>query len=234
MRMRLCAFALILFFVTSAHAGQTLVLSNSDMHATTGPVYQDFVLKEAFRRIGVRIKIINLPAERTLINVNEGIDDGTFVRIAGLEQDYPNMVMVPEVISVFDFIAYSKNPSIVINGWDSLRPYNVGIIVGWKILEANIKDTKSLMKVNDDVALFELLRLGRADIVIYDRRGGEVARHLNIEGAHALGPPLATRELFLYLNSRHAAMVPKVAVALRDMKRDGTFERIKNSTEANH
>jgi hypothetical protein len=43
----------------------------------------DLVLKEAFRRVGIEISIIAVPAERALRNAGEGIEDGTFSRIAG-------------------------------------------------------------------------------------------------------------------------------------------------------
>jgi len=32
--------------------------------------------------------------------------------------------------------------------------------------------------------------------------------------------------MYLYLNKKHAALVPKLAEALRDMRRDGTLQRL--------
>ena len=39
-------------------------------------------------------------------------------------------------------------------------------------------------------------------------------------------PPFAVSDMYIYLNKRHAELVPKVAQALVNMKTDGTFQRI--------
>jgi polar amino acid transport system substrate-binding protein len=45
---------------------------------------------------------------------------------------------------------------------------------------------------------------------------------------HPLAPPLDTREMFIYLHRRHAPLVPKLAEALRAMKREGFYRRVYN------
>jgi polar amino acid transport system substrate-binding protein len=51
-------------------------------------------------------------------------------------------------------------------------------------------------------------------------------RQQDIKGVHALDPPLATREMFIYLNRRHAALVPRLAEALREIKAEGLYDRL--------
>lgn len=60
--------------------------------------YQDRLAIEIFRRLGKKITIQILPGERSLINLNQGIDDVTFVRIKGMRKIYPNVRIVPEKI----------------------------------------------------------------------------------------------------------------------------------------
>jgi polar amino acid transport system substrate-binding protein len=207
-----------------------LVLSSED-----GPPYTmpdgsgivDGVLKEAFRRVGVEVTIISVPAERALINANEGIEDGNFLRIAGLSEKYPRLIQVPEKLVDYDFVAFSRHVGVATAGWESLRPFNVAFVRGWKILEENVTGARSLQKVRDQEILFHLLDKGRVDLVIYSRRGGMlVIKELGLEGVKVLEPPLARREMFLYLNDRHAAWVAPVSEALRNMKEDGAYQRI--------
>lgn len=47
---------------------------------------------------------------------------------------------------------------------------------------------------------------------------------------HALDPPLAVREMYLYLNRRHHALLPLLAGHLREMKDDGTFAALKEES----
>lgn len=216
-------------FIGNVH-GATLELSTSDAppYSTPGGSgLADRIVLEAFRRTGVTIKLVAAPSERSLVNANLGIVDGEYLRIAGIEKMYPNLVMVPESICENEFTAFARDPAIKLKGWESLGPYSVGFITGWKLLEENVAKVKSLTKVKDDESLFDLLANGRVDIAIFDRRRGEAyLKHSRERGVRPLTPPLARRPMYLYLNRKHAALVPILAGALSQMKRDGSIRRI--------
>ncbi|MBF0551427.1 MAG: transporter substrate-binding domain-containing protein [Deltaproteobacteria bacterium] len=231
------AFLIILFslIITSSGSGQTgLVLntSNAPPNATkdhTG--LGDRVVREACRRIGVEVKIIMLPSERALMNANEGIDDGNFARIRGITAIYPNLVRVPEEITNFEFTAFTKNLNIQTTDWSSLKPYNVGIVTGWKILENSIVGAKSLVRVKDERVLFNLLAQDKADVVVYDKRQGLVLlNELKLGQIKTLSPALAKRSMYIYLHKRHQALVPELAAAIKAMKEDGTYKKIMDET----
>jgi polar amino acid transport system substrate-binding protein len=193
--------------------------------------FYDLVLLEAFRRIKQPLTIVNLPAERSLLNANSGITDGDFVRISGLERLYPDLIKVPEKIVDFEFVAFSRNVRMKTSSWASLKPYDVAIVRGWKILEENIVDTRSLVRTKDQRQLFRLLANERADIVIYSRfEGYALLKDLGLKDVTALEPPLAVREMYLYLNRKHQALVPRLAKALREMKTDGAYRAIRLKT----
>ncbi|MBT0665934.1 transporter substrate-binding domain-containing protein [Geobacter pelophilus] len=217
-----------------SNASQTLIFntSNAPPNSTdTATGSCDRILTEAFRRLGMNLKIVQLPSERALQNANQGIDDGNFVRVEGMEKMYPNLIRVPEAITTLEFTAFTKNDSIRITNWESLVPYRVAIVNGWKILENNIVGVKSLTKVRDEHVLFPLLLTGKVDIVVYDRRQGEYAlKQLGAEGVRALQPPLIVKPMYPYLNKRHADLVPKLDQILKAMKKDGTVKRIVTET----
>jgi polar amino acid transport system substrate-binding protein len=187
----------------------------------------DRVMTEAFRRLGLRLEIVNLPSERSLLSANEGIHDGNFARVQGLEKQYPNLIRVAEQITTFEFVAFTAGPVFRTAGWESLRPHHVGIVTGWKILEGNITGGASLTKVRDEKLLFGLLAAGRADLVVYDRQQGRVVlEQLGLRGITVLEPPLAVEGMYPYLHKRHAALVPRLERVLREMKQDGTYRKI--------
>lgn len=204
----------------------TSPLSNVDM---TG--FYDQVVIEAFRRAGLPVRIAHLPTERSITNADLGITDGEFPRISGLDSLYPNLIMVPEKIDDFEFVAFTWRNDIQIEDWDSCKPYNVAIVRGWKILETNLADVNSLVSVNNQQNLFTLLGEHRTDMVVYSRfEGQEMIETLGLDSIEVLEPPLAIREMFLYLNRKHLALVPEIEEQLRSMKHDGTYDRILEET----
>lgn len=225
----LCSLSFI--FVPPANTQQTIVLNtaNAPPNATedfTG--IGDRVLTEAFRRLGMQLKIVRLPSERALQNANDGIDDGNFARVAGLIKIYPNLIQVPESIVQFEFIAFSKKHKFQTIGWESVRPYNVGIITGWKILEKNITGTKTLTKTKNSSMLFNLLLADRVDIIVYDKKQGQlVLQELHaLKDVHLLEPPFAVTQGYPYLHKKHENLVQPLADTLKNMKTDGTYQKI--------
>ncbi|HEX7970655.1 MAG TPA: hypothetical protein VF501_00280, partial [Thiobacillus sp.] len=103
-----------------------------------GKGFIDAVAGEAFRRVGVRLRLVRLPAERGLLNANAGIEDGDLVRIAGLEARYPNLVRVPEKLLDWEFAAFGKDATLPAR-WETLRTRPVGHIRGWKLYERHPK-----------------------------------------------------------------------------------------------
>lgn len=189
----------------------------------------DRLVSEAARRIGVTVVFQSIPAERSLRNLSAGLDDGDGPRIREMDEIFPHLVRVPEPLFTFEFVAFSLDENVPMTGWDALEPFEVGIVRGWKILEMSIPPTVSLTTTSTPELLFRLLRERRADLVIIERMMGEIlARELRVEGVRVLEPPLASREMYLFLHSRHEGMVDDLADSLREMKLDGTYGRITN------
>lgn len=190
-----------------------------------GDGYLDMIVREAFRRAGVEYRLVKLPAERALLEANAGIEDGDLTRIAGLEAQYPNLVRVPEKLMDWVFTAFSKNRAIPAN-WPALRQRAVGHIKGWKIYEQNMAGASNVIAVDDSEQLFRLLELGRIEVALYSRwMGLALIQRQELKGVHALEPPLASREMFIYLHKKHTVLVPKIAAALRELKAEGFYER---------
>lgn len=227
-------FFIILFFwiLTSSlvQADQTLVINTTGKPPLNTPDqtgFLDLVAAEAFRRSGLQLKTIQLPAERGLINVNLGIEDGEMSRITGLEKTYQNLIRVPEKIMDWEFYAFSELNVDLKSGWKGLPGYSVAFINGWKILEKNVPAGAEITKVKNREQLFQLLIKQRSQIVIYERWAGlRYIKQPTFQIVRALQPALAIRKMYMYLNKKHHALVPKLASALKGMKQDGTYNRL--------
>lgn len=186
----------------------------------------DLIITEAFTRAGIPMTLVTLPSERGLISASAGDTDGDINRVGGLTAKYPELVQVEESNMIYEFMAFSRRTDISVRGWNDLRKLSVGFITGWRIFEENV-DSSSITKVDNPSQLFSLLQNDRVEVILMDRWGG--GYYLKASGmpdGRALEPPLAKRDMFLYLNRRHSELVPKVAEALRSMKADGSYSRI--------
>jgi polar amino acid transport system substrate-binding protein len=225
---------LLALFCAHASSAETLVLSTGVGPPFTTPRHDGFLdrlMTEAFRRAGASVQIrVHESSERALINANAGDDDGVVPRIKGLEQQYPNLVRIPEVVFDNDFVAYSLHHRFATPDWKSLAPYHVAYLIGWKIFENNLADHREATAVKDAAQLFNLLRLERTDVILYERwQGLWQARQLGLP-ARVMEPPLARQEMYCYVNRKHVGLAPAVAAALAAMKRDGSYRRIYDAT----
>ncbi len=181
---------------------------------------------EAFRRAGVQLRLVKLPAERGLINANAGIEDGDLARIAGLHAMYPNLIRVPEKLIDWEFVAFGKNPTLL-SKLDVLRTQPIGHIRGWKIYENMLAGAPAVVSSDDSAQLFRQLQLDRIDVALYERwLGMSLLRKQGIKGIYPLEPAIAKREMYIYLHKRHAALVPKIAEALRAIKAEGLYDKL--------
>ena len=191
------------------------------------PGFLEEVATEAFARAGYDLKIVILPAERVLVNANQGIEDGNLFRIAGLTKAYPNLIQVPEKFFESEFVGYVRGTPPNVTDWSGLAPFEVGYINGWKIFENNVTAARDVVKVRSADQLFGLLANDRADIVLYERwQGLWLARKMGLADVTAIEPPFVTMDMFMYLHKKHIALVPDVAAALKEMKADGTYRAI--------
>ncbi|MBF0381968.1 MAG: transporter substrate-binding domain-containing protein [Magnetococcales bacterium] len=218
--------------VSAANPQKTIYLNTSAEPPLTNDKKTgilDQIYTEAFARLGYKVHISRLSAERAMLSVNNGIDDGKYIKIAGLSRLFPKTLQVTEKSMDYEFVGFSKNIKLQTTGWETLKPYNVAIINGWKILEKNIVGTASLKKVKNARLLFGLLDNNRADIVIYARlEGYALIKEMGLKGVDVLEPPLATKGMYLYMNEKHKDLVEKVSKTLREMKEDGAYKKIFN------
>ncbi len=230
----LVAALTVLFAVLPLRAESELLITSAVFPPFTTEArdgFEDRLIPEIYRRAGYSVRIERLPTYRALIMVEEGQADGVTSHVMGITRNFRNLVQMSEPLFRRDFVAFTRDPDLKIRDWNSLEPYSVAIMNGWKILEWNIKRYQSLHKAKNAEQLFRLLDSGRVDVVVYARYSGlYLLDKLGIEGVRIADRPLATRDMALILNKRHADKLPKLDAALREIKRDGTWQEVYDET----
>ncbi|NQV45118.1 MAG: transporter substrate-binding domain-containing protein [Rhodospirillales bacterium] len=224
----------LLVVATPSFANNKIVLNTGIRDPFTTQDNQGFIdqlLREVFRRIGVEAEVIVYQtASKSLTNANAGIDDGAALRVKGLESKFPNLIQVPEKLMDNDFVAYSLGLDVVTDDWSSLDQHRIAYINGWQIFQNNLGHHNKTTKTENAQQMIDLLTNDSVDMVLYERwQGLWRASQLGISlTGHE--PPLAQREMFMYLHKKHEDIVAPAAKALADMKTDGTYQTIFDKT----
>lgn len=186
-------------------------------------------LEGAFKRIGLKFKLIYPgSAQRSLVAANED-GDGDASRVPDIKQIAPketeNLIQIPESISNIRFYVYTKRIVFSVNGYKSLANFRNGFRVGTKILEKNIPGERIILP--DATRLFQMLDDGRLDTVVeWSSISDKIIKENNYSGIKRLTPPLVDLPTYSLIHKKYQALAPEIAKALKEMKTDGTFEKI--------
>lgn len=220
--------------MSAAWAKQTIVL-NSSFYAPLTSEKQDGVLdliyQQLSKRLGIHIEIQNLTAsERCLRNADSGIVDGDVARVAGLEKIYPNLMRVPVPVMKYEMVGFSRKVDFKMTGAEGIKPYNIGVVRGWKILEQAAAGAHSVTSLESADQMFMMLDKNRIDIALLEKLEGlQIIKSMDIKGVRVLQPNLYEGEFYLYLNRKHAAMIPLISAELLKMAQEGVLQHIYDS-----
>lgn len=205
---------------------QTLTIGTN--HTPLDRKALEAISKQALRRLNLDVQLVTLPSARSLAAADAGEVDGEGLRVAGLTARYPNLLQVPEPYVRVALVAFSRDATLSLDGgWKALEPYRVAHIRGWKVFEAQMGSARAVQKVDRPEQLFQMLEAGHVDLALYTRADGvALARRMGLSSVAPLTPALQEVDLYLYLNRRHEALVPRLAEVIRQMKVDGSYNRV--------
>ncbi len=247
MKHRLCVVCIAVFVLamgaTTLQAQDRLLFASIGETENLLSVISTRILSEAYGRIGIEITTRVLSGPRALSMSNQGSIDGELFRGKINGDQFPNLIRIPVPIMYGEIVVFTKDVEFEVVGWDSLRPYSIGIQYGVKEIEDGTKGMR-VEPVRHSEQLLMKLATGRNDIVVHPRDLGLHALKAVIaqppegvdpealQGIRLLEPPLQRDALFHYLHNKHAELVPKLTVALQEMADEGLIQRIREKVEA--
>ncbi len=177
-------------------------------------------IEAAAKRAGIGVQMRPVSAERGMLMANEGKLDGAIGRTMLAAREYPRLLAVPEPVFQYAPTAYSYKTIDVARGWASLRGHTLCVRRGYNFTDERTRGLPR-QRLDNDASLLRMLKAGGCDVALMDRRNkeaeAEMARDPDLQ---RLLPPLEEVPLYLFLNKRHAALAPRLAEALKQLKRD--------------
>lgn len=198
------------------------------------------VYREAFRRLGLEFRLVGYPSQRAIVMADNGEVDGQVERGHDFVDEHPNLVRVEEPLMAEAYSAFATRPDVLVAGWDSLRNSRLSVVarrgVGKKVesLARLVQPGERLLFIETPEQGLRMLAKGRADLYVdYEPLVLETLQQLRVAepttfaAIHKAGELERTTH-HAFLHNKHAALAPRLAKVLRDMKREGLVEKYRH------
>lgn len=187
------------------------------------------ILKVVYARLNISIELVDMPAKRALLDSSSGRLDGEVHRNINVQQQYPSLIMLRPAINFIEPSVFSKNSRIAVKGWDSIKDYSVGIVLGVGTSEDGTKDMKRVLAVTSMGQLMLALAADRIDVAVSDSFSGlAVVKELGLgDRIKLLAPPLQRNDIYHFLHKKHHDLIPEVERVLREMQVSGELESLR-------
>lgn len=218
---------LILFLVagvilTSRASDAETQLVFSTIEESPDTVASGVVLKEAYKRLGIDVRIEHFSGAEALQKANAGETDGEVCRIDGASKQFTNLVQIPIPINYVQGAVFSKDPDLKLVGWHSLRPYRIGRVKGILFAEKGTRGMETVV-AEDYRELVELLDHDKVDVVVAPYLNGRVAIEEYPGGEELrLNGVLESYLLYHYLHEKNRDLAPAISKVLKTLVKDGS------------
>lgn len=208
---------------------RTRGLTFSRMIAAPAQKVGEMLVIEIYGRLQIPVRIIKMPGKRALVSAKDGAVDGECQRIMRVQEVAPTLIRLSPHISQFEGTVFTKIPDMKVEGWDSIKDYNIGVREGVQYIEDATKGFRRVEIIHDDPTLFQFLNSDRVDLIINPRFNGLIhLKQLNLENViRPISPPLATFRVYNYLHVKHRKLAPIIEDLLVKMYVSGELQELR-------
>lgn len=222
-------YSIIVFLITIDLHSQSKEITFAAIEGSSYTNYAVTILSEAYDRLGLKLKVVSLPPKRSLSTSNAGGEfSGELFRISGVEKTYENLIPIEVPLSYSEWIVYTIDHDFAVNGWESLRPYTIGVRNGIATTDYGTLGMNT-EKVHTNEQLFNLLKIGRVDIVVMSKtNAARIQRRNPTPGLKALTPPVQEIPVYHFIHKDRNYLIPQITEVLQQMKEEGFIDNAFN------
>ncbi|VWB43940.1 hypothetical protein BLA24064_01964 [Burkholderia latens] len=193
------------------------------------------ILTVVYSKLGIPVEFVDVPAKRSLIESSSSRLDGEVQRVLDVQREYPTLVAVKEPFNYIEPTVFARELNADIKGWESLRPYRVGIVLGVGSSERGTAGMPEVERAYTMDQLMEMLASNHTDVAINDLFSGMlIIRRLGLDGQlRAVLPPLQHIDMYHFLSERNRALVPQVEAVIRHMRASGELQALRSQITKN-
>lgn len=190
------------------------------------------VLREAYRRLGLEMRLELMPLRRARHLLQRGELDAELLRAPVYFDSTPEALRVDAVVVELGFWAHRRKPCPMRVTVDELRQLRVVYPRGVAVIET-LLPPQALVPAAWGSDMFQMLLRGRADyslslgtpaaLAVQERQAPELCR---------VPEPVLMQKLYHALHRRHAELAPRLAKVLRQLHAEGLPQRLLAEQEA--
>lgn len=227
-----CLVVLLFTLITHELSADKIVITTVNSSET--PLFKKMALffdeLEKEIDLSLDIELVYMPGKRSSLMLESGEIDGESLRIREAYTNISNVVVVELPLAFIDYFVFTKK-DIIIKDESSLAPYRLVFLRGYLIVENYIKDKqfKEIHRVSRVEQIFQMLDRDRADIAIHSYQGGQtilMSEEFKNSGIKVVRPPIITLPLYLFLNEKHAPLIPHLERAIKKVVESGRYKEI--------
>ena len=227
MKIKCLIFMVMVYLVGASPLHAQNQLTFATVQDSANSKINEKVVREAYARLGYDIEVVWLPGVRALEMANNGEVDGELGRVAGIELRWTSLIMVPTMVNVLEGAVFTKNIEFEVAGWDSLRPYSIGVRRGIQFSDQGTQGMRRQI-VNSNQDLFNILRVDRVELIIVSLANGlKQLENIKYTVIKPLKPVIEAYPLHHYLHNKHRDLLPKIDAVLQAMEEEGVIQRIR-------
>ncbi len=185
----------------------------------------DRILYHALNAIGYNMTMDAAPMTYADQMADNGDKDGMACHVAGLEVEYPNLIMVEESLAEIKFEAFVRaDETIEIKEWSDLSGLTIGTVQPKTYTTEHLPtDIKGRLIKDNYRELFMALLEGECDVVVVNL----ITDNSSIypEGVKR-ATTLAIEPVYLYLNKNQADLVSDISKSIAQLKTSELYEQI--------
>jgi len=194
------------------------------------------LMTEIFRRLKLPFELKLYPMQRCINQMKTGIRDAMTMISKNSDREKILDFTLPIMESVgFVYYDASRKQSIEWNQFSDLKPYHIGIVMGYNYGEAfNNARSKNKLSVQEVIRIeqnFSKLIAGRIDVMLANQ--AEISEFLRINPKYQKRIKAAKKPYLSYTyhmgfsrRSETRQMIPSVNKIILEIKTDGTMNRI--------
>ncbi|MDX1705999.1 hypothetical protein [Pseudidiomarina sp.] len=182
--------------------------------------YVTAVLEEAYAELGIPLKYVEMPRQRSLVEANHGRIAGELGRLPGLEQTFSNLRRVDFPLFAFQLVLIADRRECGVCSLDDIE--NLAYIRGMQGIERLLEQQdyqRPVVQAVDLEQLFLLFDNKRVKAIILNNFE---AQELGLrENRHLIEVPFQSDIAYHYLHKNYADLIPKLEVILHRMHDEG-------------
>lgn len=202
---------------------ETIVLSRSSASVLGSGAEQ--VLRVAYGRAGIPLRVVQMPRQRSLVATVAGETDGEVIRDAEEINRHPEFRRLEPPVAYNEIAAFVRKESSI-QELDDLQQYSVVYLNGINAHRELAATARVAVPVETPDQLLKVLDSGRVDVALINPLGARVRLASGAyQNVHPDGFVLRSEALFHYLHQDQAGIAENIETALQEMAENGEIDR---------